>query len=369
MSKPLDRRTLNRTLLSRQWLSTRSSGSALDVIEHLVGMQAQSPTAPYVGLYSRLTRFSHQDLSDLLFDRSAVRIAVMRGTVHLVSARDAVEMRNWVQPGLDRAMRTTWVRQLVGVELEQLVKHTTKLLDGTTLPVGELGKKLGERWPNHEPSVLVNAVRTLLPLVQVPPRGMWGRSGQTTYAMADEWLGVCSAEQSSADYAQELFLRYLKAFGPASVKDVQAWSGLTRLNEIAVKLGSKLQRYRDEDGVELLDVAELSLADPERLAPIFVAPYDNLILSHADRSRVISDEGRAAIATKNAVLPGIFLLDGFVAGIWRVDIEKKAATMVLTPFRRLSQKNASALKSPARSLAKFVADTAESHQIIIEQPG
>lgn len=369
MTGSLDRRTLNRTLLSRQWLSSRSTGSALDVVEHLVGLQAQSPTAPYVGLYSRLARFSHQNLSDLLLERSAVRIVVMRGTVHLVRARDAIALRNWVQPGLDRGMHTTWGRQLVGIDLDQLAIRVPELLDRGPLSTADLGKALAAHWPDHERSVLVNAARTLLPLVQVPPRGVWGRSGQATYATAHAWLGVERGEQETPDFAEQVFLRYLTAFGPASVKDVQTWSGLTRLSEIAGRLGSRLRRYRNQDGVELLDVADLPLADPgETVEPIFVAPYDNLILSHADRSRVISDEDRAAISTKNAVVPGTFLIDGFVAGTWRVATDKKEATLVVAPFRKLSKKDTAALDAPAQSLAEFVADEAASHQVRVDQP-
>ena len=215
----------------------------------------------------------------------------------------------------------------------------------------------------------MNAVRVLLPVVQVPPRGIWGRSGQTTYATAHGWLGADPEASPALDFAELVFLRYLRAFGPASVRDVQTWSGLTRLGEVADALGDRLRRYRDEDGVELLDPADAELADPDLpVEPVFVAPYDNLVLGHANRRRVISDDDRVAIQTKNAVIPGTFLIDGFVAGTWRVDVVKKAATMVVSPFRKLTRKAMAGLEAPARSLAEFVADKAQTHEVSIERP-
>jgi hypothetical protein len=369
----LGRRTLNRTLLARQWLSRRHDGTATDVIGHLVGLQAQSPSAPYVGVATRLTRFAHDDLAATLLDRSAVRIVTLRGTIHWSLADDALALRRWVQPGLDRGLATTWGRDLDGVDYTELAGRARELLGDATLSGEELGRLLAEDWPAVRPSVLVNGVRVLLPLVQVPPRGVWGGSGATTYATAQSWLGAAdTAPDVGADRtaAHDFVRRYLGAFGPASVRDIQAWCGLTRLKEVVSDLGDEVRRYRDESGTELVDLADLEPADADDdLPPIFVAPFDNVILSHADRTRIISDPDRKAITRKNGIVPGTVLIDGFVAGIWRVDVEDDTATVVVEPFRRLPPRVVSSLTRPGEAIAAVVADTASRRGVRVEQPG
>jgi hypothetical protein len=357
----LSKRALNRALLARQLLLRRTQSSALTVIEHLVGLQAQSPDPPYFGLWSRMKGFRQDELADLLTNKRVVRIAVLRGTVHLVSARDCAALRPWVQPSMDRALRTAWGKELGGLDLDALAAAGRELLDERPWPVGDLGQKLSERWPQHGPSVLVNALRALLPLVQVPPRGIWGASAQPTYATAQSWLGC---DLDPAPSAAAIVLRYLAAFGPATVKDIQAWSGQTRLRQVAEELKPQLLTFRDSNGNELLDVPEAPRPGPRTSAPVrFLAPYDNLLLGHADRTRVISDEHRQAIATKNAVMPGTILVDGFMRGTWKLDTERSTATLLIRALAPLTQRHRAALEAEGSRLLAFAADPDLAHNV------
>lgn len=365
-SPVLGRRALNRALLARQLLLERADMTALAVLERLVGLQAQSPTAPYVGLWSRMRDFRHQELSELLTSRRAVRIALMRGTVHLVAARDCLFLRPLVQPLFDRDVLKPAGRQLEGVTPREVADAGGELVDERPRSAAELGGALAERWPGRPPSLLAHVARFEEPLVQVPPRGVWGAKGQPVYARAQTWL---RAPLETSASREDLVLRYLAAFGPATVQDVQTWSGLTGLREVTDGMRSRLRTARTEEGAELLDVPDAPLPDPDTpVAPRFVAEYDNLILSHADRTRVISDSARKGIYTKNARIPGTFLVDGFVHGMWKIARERDAATLTVTPFTPLLRKDADALAEKGAELLAFAAGECERRDVHLTPP-
>ncbi|MDX3230026.1 winged helix DNA-binding domain-containing protein [Streptomyces sp. ME19-01-6] len=345
-------RALNRALLQRQLLLDRSGSlTALEVIERLVGMQSQAPGAPYIGLWTRLDGFAFEELARLMREREVVRMVLMRGTVHLVTAADALRLRPLIQPMLDQQFRgTPFVRRLPGVAQEELVAAGRKLLERGALSPAELRAELGPQWPDADPGALVNAVRLWAPLVQVPPRGLWGKSGGPRYATVEDWLGRPMETGPSLD---AMVLRYLAAFGPATVADIQKWCGLTGLREVVERLGPDLRRYRDESGRELYDRAGASLPDPDTpVSARFVAEFDNLLLSHADRARILADEYRWRVMGDNAVVRGTILVDGFVAGIWKIERARGAAALRVTPFVRLGAADREALEAEgARLLA------------------
>lgn len=286
----LSLRALNRATLARQLLLQRSPMEVLDAIEHLVGMQAQAPFAPYYGLWSRLDGFTGAVLSDLLTDRKAVRVVLMRGTIHLVTATDCRRLRPLVQPMLERSlqMNTTYRDALSGIDLAAVADAAGKILEAEPLTPRELGTRLAERWPEYPADNSATAARTMLPLVQVPPRALWQRSGQVRLTTAAAWLGRARSKRLTID---ELVLRYLAAFGPATVADAQTWSGLKRLGEVFDRLD--LLRIKGEGGQTLYDLPDAPRPDPDTPAPVrLVAPFDNILLSHADRTRVISDDYR-----------------------------------------------------------------------------
>ncbi len=361
-------RALNRATLERQMLFSRRKLSAVEAIEHLVGMQAQAPYPPYVGLWTRLEDFRSESLARLIENRQAVRIALMRNTVHLVSARDCLKLRPLVQQVIERGLRSgrSESERLEGVDLEALVTAGRALLEERPRTAKELGELLRERWPGREAASLARAVRHLVPLVQVPPHGVWGKGGPAAHATAEAWLGRPLDPDPSLE---ELVLRYLGAFGPATVKDAQTWSGLTRLGGVFEQLRPRLLTFRDERGRELFDLPDAPRPDPETPAPPrFVPEFDNLILSHADRARVIADKHRRAISSKNGMVPATVLVDGFVRGTWKTERARGKATLVVEPFGPLPKADRDALAEEGERLVRFVGQGAEAFEVRLAEP-
>src|SRR3954462_12178331 len=229
MHPTLDRRALNRALLARQWLlEPRAGATALEAVEQLVGLQAQDVKAPYFQLWARLRDFDAGELSSLLESRAAVRIALMRGTIHLVSARDALLLHPLVQPCITRATDANWSAGIDGVDRQALAAAGRALVEAEPRTFAQLGALLAQRWGDADPPSLAQQVRALVPLVQVPPRGLWGRSGAPAHTSLEHWLGDGRAPATGAAALGVVVRRYLGAFGPASVADFQKWSGLTK---------------------------------------------------------------------------------------------------------------------------------------------
>lgn len=359
----LSRRALNRILLARQGLLRRTpvngpdrAAAVIGMIEHLAGLQAQAPFAPYFGLLSRLDDFRPADLAGPLLNRDVVRIALMRGTIHLVSARDCLTLRPVVQPVLDRALATTFGRRLAGADIAQVAAAGRVLVEEQPRTFAELGGLLAARWPGSDPAALAQAVRALVPLVQVPPRGVWGRSGQARHTSAETWLGRPLDGQPSPE---DMVRRYLAAFGPATARDVQAWSGLTRLRDVLDRMRPVLRTFRDEDGGELFDLPGAPRPGPDTPAPPrLVAEYDNLILSHADRSRVMSEDHRQRLFSLLNVFPGSVLVDGFVAGMWRMKRSRAEAVLTVELFVKASGRDRDAITAEAGRVLAFAAPQA-----------
>ena len=263
----LDRRARNRALLARQHLLERTRMPVPGMVEHLVGMQAQSPPAPYVGLQARLEDFRPDQLADLLLDRSMVRGSLMRCTLHLTTASDYLELRPLVQIVLERGFHTgsPFARQLTGVDVGELLDAGRALVDEQPRTRAELRELLAPRWPGRDQDSLAYALSYLLPLVQVPPRGIWGKAGQARLTTVEAWTGQPLGSKLTLD---DLVLRYLAAFGPASVADIQTWSWLTRLREVVERLRPGLEVFTDEAGRELFDLPGAPRPDPgTRLRP------------------------------------------------------------------------------------------------------
>ncbi|MFC5467426.1 winged helix DNA-binding domain-containing protein [Cohnella suwonensis] len=362
-------RALNRALLERQLLLRRSPMSALEAMEHLVGMQAQAPNPPYYGLHSRLEHFSHAELSELIRSRQATRIALMRSTIHLVSARDCLALRPLIQPVLERQFKGNYGQEVAGLDLSELASAGRALVDERPRTFAELESALAELkpWTGRDKHALSYAVRTFVPLVQIPPRGLWGESGQATHASAEAWFGAPLDRSRDEEWLVE---RYLAAYGPASVKDMQAWSGQTKLYEAFRRMLPRLRIYRSEDGRELFDLADATLPDENAPAPVrYIAEFDNLLLSHAQRSRIISETHRKRIFTVNGIIRSSVLLDGFVAGIWKIERAKGAATLSVELFRQATGQEQDELLAEGNRLLDFAAsDCGERDIRIVARP-
>ncbi|WP_426754629.1 winged helix DNA-binding domain-containing protein [Myxococcus sp. Y35] len=364
----LGTRDLNRALLQRQWLLRRSGASVPEALEHLVGLQAQATHPPYYGLWTRLEGFQRETLTRLLTERQVVRTAMMRATLHLVTARDCRSLRPVLQPALERVLKhSAHGKKLAGVEMQALVAEGRALLAERPSPRGELGQRLQEKWPHHDANALGMGVTCLSPLVVVPPCGTWGRGERTVYTTAESWLGEAVEPTTSLD---ALVLRYLAAFGPASVKDLQVWSGLPRLREVVERLRSGLRIFRDADGAELFDIPDAQRPAGDTPAPVrFLPEFDNVLLSHANRTRILSDAARQRIFTVNGRVLATFLVDGFVKGTWTLERERDVAALHITPFSRLSREDRAALMDEGARLLAFAAHEARRIDIRFARAG
>ncbi|WP_042385776.1 winged helix DNA-binding domain-containing protein [Streptacidiphilus melanogenes] len=316
----LNDRALNRALMARQLLLAREERSVLEVVRHLVGMQSQIPLNPYTALWSRLTGFDAAEASALLAGRETVRLSTLRGTIHLHDVDDALQLRAFCQ-GVHEATpfgeRVVFRRQLAGIEPEELWAAGRALLEEAPRTTAALGKALAERFPGYEPSALSTAVRYKLSLVQVTPRGEWGRSQAPTLTTVEAWLGR-PQRTPDATAVEALVVRYLAAFGPASVQDMQAWCGVTRLGEVFERLRPDLVVLADATtGRELFDLPDAPRPDPETPAPPrFLPDYDNVLIGHENRARVLDDEARVRLFVNNNGYRPSVLVDGRVAGAW-----------------------------------------------------
>ena len=341
----LTRRALNRATLARQNLLERS-GDVVGTIEHLVGMQAQNPLDPYFALWSRVEAFDPDELGRLLLDRDAVRAQLMRGTIHLVTAVDFGRLEPVFRPVLARVFGSTqFAKDIAAVDRDELLELAKGRLDEEPIGRAELGRFLGVRWPDVTNASLAQAGTYLVPVVQTTPRGVWGSKGSAKWASADSWLG---RKRGPASSVRDLALRYLNAFGPASVSDMRNWSGLTGLKDVFAELRPRLRVWRSEDGAELFDLADAEHPDVDTPAPPRLLPeYDNLLLGHADRSRFFD----------GAVPPGwvgSVLVDGRYGGWWRHQGSGPATGLFVDLAVNVSRGDKVALETEAGRLLEWM---------------
>ena len=254
MTRILTLRDLNRALLARQMLLQREKISIIAATEKLIGLQSQIPNPPYIGLWTRLENFERDALTQCLKEQKIVRAAMMRSTLHLVTPADHQLMRMTLQPALEKAFQGFFGKRGRSLEIEKLVTAAKPFLEKEPRAMGELKAFLSEIAPDADGAAMNYAIRTHLPLIQVFPAGTWGVGTRASYTTAVSLFG----EPHEADIAAML-RRYLAAFGPASVMDFQAWSGLTGLKKVIDSLKDGLVIYEDENGTELLDLPEMPL--------------------------------------------------------------------------------------------------------------
>ena len=352
---PLTGRALDRTLLLRQGLLRRAYADPVDVVAHLVGLQAQDNLPPYLALAARIEDFDPRSLSAAIDERRAVRLLTMRGTVHVLAADDALTLRRWTQPALDRqAGSNAGSRPAAHLAGPALREEVLDLVHDGPLPLARLGELLALAHPDVPAAALGHVTRELAPLVQVPPRGLWRRSGGVVYADVERWLG---APQREPD-VPGLVLRYLRAFGPARAADVTTWSGVTRLGPILADMAGQLDEHEGPGGRTLYDAPGAPLAIDDVPAPVrLLGTYDNLWLSHADRDRVLAPADRPRWSGPNGGRGNLLLAGGAAAGLWATGGPSGHEVQV-EPWRRLTRAERSELDEEVERVQRLLATPA-----------
>jgi hypothetical protein len=359
----LTRRDLNRAFLARQLLLARVTGPPADAIEQVAGLQAQLPRPPFIGLWSRLRGFDRAALVAAVLDRRIVRVTAMRGTLHLLSARDYRAWRGVLQPALDRGLEAIIGPARTQMDLAAAETEMRTFLGRQPATFDTIRDHLAPRFPSVNVRHLAYALRLTLPLVQVPHgEQTWGYPGAAGFTLADRWLKARVSTAAASPNA--LVRRYLAAFGPAAVTDAQAWSGLPKLAPVFDALRDELVSFRDERKRELFDLPDAPRPDADTPAPVRLVPdWDNVLLGHQDRSRVIADEHRARVSTRNLQVLATFLVDGMVAGSWSIARKGKAATLAMVPFVKIAKKDQTALRAEAEALLAFAEPDAKTREI------
>ena len=348
----LSLRELNRATLARQLLLRREPLGPLEAIERLVSLQAQFPKPPYTGLWTRVEGFERRHLTKLITDQRVVRATMMRHTLHLIGSRDYALLRMTVQPALTRSFGSIAGKRMAGVDMDGLLGLAARELSEHPRTFAEMRVTLAAAYPDRDPSAMGYAVRTFLPLVQLPSGAEHGYPAIPQFTLAGDFL---SEPFAAAGQERALIRRYLAAFGPAAVRDIQAWSGLGGLKLAADQMRDELMTFRDESGRELLDLDDAPRPPADTPAPArFLPDFDNLIVGHADRTRIIADEHRRKVSLPAAVVRATFLLDGFVAGTWKLERAKGAVTLVIEPFGRLARAQRDELAAEGERLVTFL---------------
>lgn len=342
-------RALNRALLARQLLLERHPLGTAAALEHLVGLQGQAPNAPYVALWSRLEAYDPAELAELLESRAVVRTHLMRCTVHLATAPDARVLRPLTQPVMERSFATTpWAKRIAGADAGAVTAAARELLTARTLTRAQLGEALGARFPGFDPLSLAYLGSLLVPAVQPPPRGVWGRTGAAAWREIETWLGV---PLDPAPPLQDVVLRYLAAFGPASPADARTWSGLTGMRAAFDALRDRLISLRGPDGRELFDLPDAPRPDPDTPAPPrFLGEFDNILLAHANRTRIMAPDRRVPLFSGNGGVSGTVLVDGFFRATWKL----VGGAVAVAPLDRLTRPERAAIDEEAQRLTAFV---------------
>ncbi len=331
-------------------------------VARLAGMQAQEPKHPFIGLWTRLAGFEEEALRDALLERSVVRATLMRSTLHLMTAADYAALRPALQPPPSVALRVLGARS-AGLDPELVLPAARRLLAGGPLGFDAIRAGLREQFADVDERALGYAVRTLLPLAMVAEEGeRWGFRRVAEFALAEQWLRAPLGDGDGRALAR----RYLGAFGPASGADMQAWAGIGGCAALLDAMRDELAVFADERGRELFDLPGAPRPPADVPAPPrFLPEFDNLVLAWEDRSRVIADEHRPVVTTKNLRVRSTFLLDGVVAGTWTIEVKRRVATLVVAPLRALPRTALRALTAEGEALVRFAEPRARDHAVTI----
>jgi hypothetical protein len=363
----LSLRALNRATLARQMLLRREKLAPVAALERLVALQAQLARPPFIGLWSRIEGFRREDLVRAVGKRLVVRGTMMRATLHLLSRRDYLAFRPVLQSALAKGAASVLGRRADGIAFDEVVAAARACFEERPRTFAALRDHMKELFPRLDERAIGHIVRLGLPLIQTPgDAAPWAYPGVADFAVAESWL---RARLKDGDRPHALALRYFAAFGPASVQDLQAWTGIAAAS-VVEELRPKLRTFRDERGRELFDVKEGPLPAEDEVAPVrFLPEFDNALLGYSERARIISDEHRRLIFTKNLLVPATFLVDGFVAGKWAAERKRDTGRLLVRPFGALARRTREALAEEGERLLQFVEADAASRSVVFAKPG
>ena len=353
---------MNRATLARQMLLRREELSPVAALERVVALQAQLARPPFIGLWSRIEGFRREDLVRAVGKRLVVRGTMMRATLHLLSRRDYLALRPVLQPALSKGAISVLGSRADGLAFDEIVAAARECFEERPRTFAALRDHMKKLFPKLDERAIGYVVRLGLPLIQTPgAAAQWAYPGVADFAVAESWLG---ARLKEGDRPHALALRYFAAFGPASVQDLQAWAGIAAAS-VVEELRPRLRTFRDERGKELFDVKEAPLPAEDEEAPVrFLPEFDNVLLGYSERARIISDEHRRLIFTKNLLVPATFLVDGFVAGKWVVERKRNAARLLVRSFGTLAKRTREALAEEGERLLQFIEADAATRSVV-----
>lgn len=353
----LSTRQLNRALLARQGLLARRRVSVPKMIEQVGGLQTQEPRDAFISLWSRIANFDPEKLRQAAERREIVRGSYMRCTLHTVTAEDFRRFRLTLSPVIERDA-ADWRPHYVGLDIPTVRRAVEEMLSDDQPRSGrEIGKELHKQFPKLDVDGLVNCARIHVPVVMTPADARWHYSRPPKLMLAERWLGGELQQGATA----ELMLRGLAAIGPASTSDLRTWSGMPGIREAIEPLRPQLKTFRDEAGRELFDLPKAPRPRADTPAPVrFLGEFDNVALSHADRERIVDPEDAKRFnLSKNGRRAYTVLIDGRVRASWVLEVEKKNACIVVTPFHKESKATLDEVADEAERLLRFLEPDAE----------
>jgi hypothetical protein len=354
-------RELNRVTLARQFLLERTDRLPLEVIKWLVALQGQVSNAPYIGLWTRLQAFHRADLTGLLENKQVLRASSLRGTLHVIAADDYLLFHPLLKPALTRNLHL-FARRTDGFDLDRFIAEMQAYVREQPRTAVELRAKMEELYPDMGRQQIADSVRMQMALIQLPPAGNWGFTGKPAHMEAAIWLDRPLLNADSA--LTRLIQRYLAAFGPASVKDIQQWSGITGMRQAIEALRPELLIFRDEQGRELFDLPNAPRPSVDTPVPVrFLPEFENMLFSYEERGRIVDRAYYPAIFMQNGLNCATFLVDGFVAGTWKIERGPISTTLVIQPFNPLSSAVQTELQAEGERLMRWILDGADTFDI------
>ena len=358
----LTNRQLNRATLARQMLLERSDAGIADTVRFLGGLQAQQSNDPYIGLWSRLNGFTHEALTALIVDKTLARATTMRGTLHLHTAADLIGFRALVQNYLMATWRSGFRKRFAGQDEKAVHREGLKILKKGPTTIGAVGKALHEMFPEAEALALAVFIQMSETLIQVPPTRVWGNGSAPLLERAEMWLG----KQKPALSRIDLVRRYISAYGPASIQDMQTWCRLTKLNVEFKALEKELVTFESEDGRVLYDLPDAPRPAADTPAPIrFLPLYDNAYLGFDNRRRMLMDIDLKRLNMFADFKPAL-LIDGVIAAGWVVSRKKAAARLEIEPYHKLSKKQIREIEAEGEAFLRFMEEDATSLTVEVQ---